>query len=327
MKTINKVDEAIKWLESEYPKGCELIYVDYRDSFEDAGQLQEVLKSEDSYDPDWYWEAQADSIEYILREYREQNGLIWEDMTDEVREVMIDWLHDHDTSNPLKQLLKNTGSQLCYIETPDTIESYTDEPEASDRQRKYLHKKYGQNNDAQKKEIDYILNEQFYSAPASFYFYADVEDLYNALISGKKYITIQNAYFADVDRIQGSNWIGNKGIFDLVVPLSVFKENFYLDKAKGTGYSWNEIAGMTGYDDAVVGAGDKKPAGYIALMDAETSEAQKREQRLQAQWDKTHKCRAGDFDMNWNRHSGEKPYSNNYPCGNKCTECGTFWID
>ena len=35
-------------------------------------------------------------------------------------------------------------------------------------------------------------------------------------------------------------------------------------------------------------------------------------------------CTAGD--MNMLRHR-DVYYINNYPCGNKCPHCGTFWID
>ena len=35
-------------------------------------------------------------------------------------------------------------------------------------------------------------------------------------------------------------------------------------------------------------------------------------------------CSAGDMDIN--RHRGVY-YDNNFPCGNRCPHCGTFWID
>ena len=31
-------------------------------------------------------------------------------------------------------------------------------------------------------------------------------------------------------------------------------------------------------------------------------------------------------DMNISRHK-ETPYRNDYPCGSRCEDCGTFWID
>lgn len=36
------------------------------------------------------------------------------------------------------------------------------------------------------------------------------------------------------------------------------------------------------------------------------------------------KCSSGD--MNINRHRAVM-YVNDFPCGSKCTDCGTFWID
>jgi hypothetical protein len=330
MKTITKSEqikvqdnsaEAIKWLESEYPRGLDLVYIDYRDSYEDMAQLQRVLKDgADEFDAGDY---SYETIDEVMKNYLRESEA--DELSDEVREAMQEWLQDHDTSDPQRELLKHTGSKLFYIETRD----YSNQNEAINtgtdpRDYKKLVKKYGKT-DAQAKAVKYVLDNQFYGAPVSFYFYADVEDVYN-VIHGKnsKYIGVSGAYFSTVDRVQGSNWLGEDAIFTITIPREDLIKNVYLDEAKGTGYGWGEIAGQSGYDDAVVCAIATKTKGSI-LVQSETSEAQAREARLQAHWDKTHTCTAGD--MNMKRHAGEQPYRNEYPCGNKCTACGTFWVD
>mgnify|MGYP001566268606 CR=1 FL=1 len=325
MQTINKKTSIspIQWLKNEYPKGIDLVYIDYRDNFEDMGKLQDILKTGE-FDDLWLVDSQYESINYVIGEYKKQNNI--EELSDEETEEVKDWLFEHDTSNPLNDLLKNTRRKLCYIETEDIAEQYSDK-EDYQKQLKELKKKYAKTNE-QKKEIDYVLREQFYGAPVSFYFYLSVLDIYNTIHDSKdKYIFISGAYFSTIDRVQGSNWLGDKGVFNIAIPKQTFVNNFYLDSSKGNGYGWGEIAGQveSSYEEAEIGSGNKIKDSI--LINAETSETQKREQRLQAQWDKTHKCRAGDFDMNWNRHSGKKAYSNDYPCGNKCSNCGTFWID
>jgi len=325
MKIITKkvqsptTDEAIKYLEAEYPLGVELTYVDYRDCYEDMEQLQRVLKDEIEDINDWEADAQYESIREIKKQYSEsEDGEAFE-ISDEVEEAMSDWLFEHDTSDPIQQLLKNTGSKLMYIETEDYSEESGDT-----KQNKQIVKKYGKT-EADKKDIQYVLDNQFYGAPVSFYFYADVLDVFNAIHkSESKYIQVSGAYFSTIDRVQGSNWLGDKAIFTLTVPREDFIKNFYLDGAKGTGYGWGEIAGQSGYDEAGVCATDTRKRGSV-LIKSETSEAQAREARLQANWDKTKKCTRGD--MNWKRHTGEKEYRNDYPCGNTCEDCGTFWID
>jgi hypothetical protein len=325
MKTITKskdsVDHAIAWLKEEHPKGVDLIYIDYRDCFEDMNDLQKVLKDGD-YEGDWMPDSQYETINYIIGKYTEDNNI--DELTDEVRDSMNDWLFENDTSTPVQDLLKNTGDKLCYIETQDYSGSYEDmNKDEWDKQKQELKTKYAIG-EKQEKEIDYVLSNQFYGSPVSFYFNVDVEDLYKALHTDAKYITIGGAYFSTIDRVQGSNWLGENAEFNLCIPKAEFIENFYLDKAKGNGYGWDSIAGQTGYDDASIGTSDTQHKDEILILPV-TSETLKREQRLQDHWNKTKTCTYGD--MNWNRHKGEKPYNNNFPCGNKCETCGTFWID
>lgn len=334
MKTLNKpilvqdsVKEAIDWLESEYPKGIDLIYIDYRDSYEDMSKLQNLLKNgDDDNNFEWMADAQYETIKYVFNEYKDhlnKDSLsdldTVDSLTDEVEEAMKDWLFEHDTSTPIKDLLKNTRDQLCYIETID----YSDDDK---KNWNALKRKYGKTEE-QKKEIDYVINEQFYGAPVSFYFYASPSQIYNAIYDNNdKYIVIKRAYFSTIDRIQGSNWLGEKACFDLVLSKENFVENFFIDSAKGNGYSWKEIAGQTGYQEAGVNSSKTQPRGALKIK-TEITEAQKREARLQKAWDDSRHTKCVLGDMNYTRHVGPQGYSNNYPCGNKCEFCGTFWID
>lgn len=320
----NDSKHAIDWLDSEYPHGADLVYVDYRHSFDDnIENLQELLKT-GYIEREWEWEADAqyDSICEILKNYKTENEI--EELSDEVEESMREWLYEHDTSTATTDLLKHTSRQLCYIETADYIEL---ENENRDPIVKKLQKKYARN-DEQKAEIATCVNESFYSAPVSFYFYVDVEDMFRVL-HGKaseknKYVIVSGAYFSSVDRVQGSNWIGEKAVFDLIIPRQDFIKNVYLDEAKGTGYGWGKIAGQTSYAEAEIDRSSTQKRGLL-LIEGETSEEQQREKRLAENWEKTKKCTFGD--MNYGRHTGKQGYVNEYPCGNKCEDCGTFWID
>lgn len=319
------IKHAIAWLKKEYPRGVDLIYVDYRDCFEDETKLQTVLK-EGYYDDELMWESEHSTIRDIIANYTKKGYVDFQEISEEVEEAMGNWLMEHDTSDALVSLLKNTGNKLFYIETEDSTESYDSmEKEEYQDQIAGLMKKYAKT-DEEKKEISRVMGEQFYGAPVSFYFYADVMDVFASLHRQKgKYIEVKGAYFSTIDRVQGSNWLGDNGIFTLTIPKEDFIKNVYLDKAKGNGYGWDSIAGQTGYDEATVTCTDKKAEGTVFLESTATSEAQAREARLQENWDKTGKCTLGD--MNWDRHTGKKAYRNEYPCGNTCEDCGTFWID
>jgi hypothetical protein len=327
MQTITRTEEVKlleesdveNWLENEYPRGVDLIYIDYRDVLS-ADDIQEVIKNGYLENDMWMNDAQYDSI-YELKNRCEEE--LEGEMSEEAEEVFKEWCFEHDTSNPLKDLLKNSGSHLFFVETEDYSEENTD-TETVQRQIKEFSKKYAKNEE-QAKEIRYVMNEQFYASPVSFYFYADVEDVYETVQNAKddEYITINGAYFSTIDRVQGSNWLGNEGCFKIAVTKKQFIDTVFLDKAKGNGYSWDEIAGQTGYDEASVYSGEVK--ADTTIINAKVSDDILRERRLQENWDKTKKCTFGD--MKWERHTGEKAYSNNYPCGNKCEDCGTFWID
>ena len=58
---------AIKWLEAEYPKGVELVYIDYRDSIESAETREKLLQDpENDYEivngNDWITDSQYEGI-------------------------------------------------------------------------------------------------------------------------------------------------------------------------------------------------------------------------------------------------------------------------
>jgi hypothetical protein len=316
-----KVSDAISWLETEHPKGVELTYVDYRESFEDMKNLEDVLKGEDEYPIDMFDDQRYENADAIIEEYAEAHDTTANELDENIVDEMRAWLFDHDNSTPVEDLLKNTGEKLFYIETEDSTSERPDEKEIAT-----LIKKYATTSE-QKEEIAYVLNNQFYGAPVSFYFYAPVLDVYKAINNpiGSN-IEVIGAYFSTIDRVQGSNWLGNEGVFTLSIPHADFAKHIHLDSAKGNGYGWGSIAGQSesSYEKAQVNTLDFVRKGSIVLK-TETSKVQEREARLQAHWDKTKTCTFGD--MNWTRHTGKKEYINNYPCGNKCEACGTFWID
>lgn len=314
------IEHAIDWLKSEYPRGVDLVYVDYSERYEDGNTIEEVLKDGYPEDENWIWESQDYSITDILERYQKEFDI--DMISDEVDQEMRDWLHDNDTSTPTEDLLKNTGSKLFYIETVDEVYAFSGTCEEDyKKQKQDMIQKYAKT-EAEKKEVEYIFSESFYSAPVSFYFYADVSDIYKAIHNEKgDYITVNGAYFSSVTRGNGSNWIGETGVFKISMKKQDFIDNFYADNAKGNGYGWGSIAGQTEYDDAGVYA-EETPSGL--LIETSTSEAQKREKKLAENYAKTGKCTSGD--MNWSRHKSHE-YINDFPCGNKCKDCGTFWID
>lgn len=102
-------------------------------------------------------------------------------------------------------------------------------------------------------------------------------------------------------------------------------EKIKLDKAKGTGYGWDSIAGQSNYDEATIYSMTELKPDTLTIAGHE-SEASKQEKRIAENWAKTKTCTGGD--MNYSRHNkDDQHYQNNFPCGTTCDKCGTFWID
>lgn len=306
------------WLTKEYPYGVELEYVDYQNDL-DPDHIQELIKTgniEDSWD--WFIEQRDQYTDDIIKEYEKDNNI---KTNNEEKEFITEWCQNNDTSNSMKQLLKNSGHQLFYINTIDFLE----EDKSNCKQ---IIKKYGHTKE-EKKDINFVLFEQSYDAPISFYFYADPQDVYDAIYKSKSaFIAIDGAYFSTISRDQGSNWLGKKGIFRIAIPKKNFIANVFLDEAKGTGYGWGEIAGPS-YDSYTEAGIFNSTAKLIKqhkyqIIKTEITEEQIQEQRFAKKWAETGECSFGD--MNIKRHK-DISYENNYPCGNKCNTCGTFWID
>ena len=61
----------------------------------------------------------------------------------------------------------------------------------------------------------------------------------------------------------------------------------------------------------------------LKIVESETNKLLEQEKKYNDTWKKG-ECTFGDMDIT--RHKNT-PYQNDFPCGNKCTSCGTFWID
>lgn len=335
MKTETKSEKntpahAIAWLESEHPHGVDLAYVDYRDSLrENPNAIGDIMREGYSETIDeGYGDARSESESEIARAYADSIEMHVSELSDETTSAMQDWISEHDTSDVERALLRNTGSMLFFMETgmqydkDDIIRGgfY----EGSNTNEQALVKAYARTEE-QTKEIETACRESFYSAPASFYFYADVEDVVKAVREAKKYVQIDGAYFATVDRVQGSNWLGDRACFTLAVPTEAFTGGLVrLDEEKGTGYGWGQIAGATGYDEAGVIACDEPKSDALHIVPEESEDARIERERAE-HWEKTKTCTHGD--MNMKRHAGTLDYKNDYPAGTTCSACRTFWID
>lgn len=114
-------EQALEKMKIELPNGVDLYYVDYRDSIDSPKDQQQILKQ-------WYLDDDVcqyrdDCIEDTIRDIisnifsSEEMEYIKSEEWNDVRYTVRDWCYDNDSSNPLKDLCRNTWSVPVRIET------------------------------------------------------------------------------------------------------------------------------------------------------------------------------------------------------------------
>jgi hypothetical protein len=167
--------------------------------------------------------------------------------------------------------------------------------------------------------IEIMIRQATYGGQLLIYFNLDLKTF---LEPNDKWETIvfKNAQIGIINHCNGSGDILEADIQEYI-KLPYNSENVFLEKS--IKYNWTyEIAGMCRdwCDSTQVSFTEEKIGEIVSsstnkLLDEE------------ANYNKTFKeggCTFGDMDI---RRHRKVDYINNYPCGNKCQDCGTFWID
>jgi len=330
METLQKITfEQIKKL---LPKTTSLYYVDYRDSLDDHQELLQQCISDNDFCPlweaidEWFIDSPCHAFKYLNKELASDmvnEFNIDDDEAEELIEEYRDELQDHyysvDDSDVLKDLLRNTASLITHYDTGYYMESGSwNWSEAEIRLERIKIKKFlGIKNSGYDDDLDMMIQQASGGGQLNIYFKMDFEDFIG---NDKKSIIFSDYQIGIVNHYEGSGDILETEIKeDLKLPFN--RQNVFLEKS--IKYNWTySIAGMvsswcdsTGYrfsDDDLGGLEDSKQA-----------ELNKQEQKYNETFSKG-SCTFGDMD--YNRHRNTE-YINDYPCGTKCKDCGTFWID
>lgn len=326
---IDKVLELLPWKTS-------LVYVDYTESLDEqpkllqrcihAGNMDAIYEESN----DWYYDSELESVNSYKKELKkdickkyscseEEADAFLEDYEDEIREAIYERCND-DT---VKDLLRNTSKPICHYDTGYSIDTETwNFTEAQVRLERIKIKKHlGITSSKFDSALDMMIM-QCNGGQLLIYFKADIEDFCkNESEELIKSICFSDAYIGIVDHAQGGGDVMDVCLKGENILLPFKKENVFLEKS--IDYNWTySIAGMSHdwCDDT------KYTLGFIEVGEIEeskTNEFLKKEEKLDAIF-KAGGCTAGD--MKYTRHRNIH-YINNYPCGNKCMDCGTFFID
>jgi hypothetical protein len=304
-------------MESSY----ELYYVDYRDSFEYCLDKCQTAIHKNCYSPlddllfDW---DLSYTFEYILEELTKE--LIREyDLTEEEAELLIeqyrdeirDEIYERDSSDPLKDLSRNTGDIVMFYDTGVYIGGHEEE----DIQiiKEALHIK----DDSYDQELRELVANSYSGGNLEIYFTSRLDD-WLGLREDLDTITFDNPHIALVDHGNGSGFNVELG-HSFSLPYN--QENVFIDKEVSYSYTY-DVCGM--YSDWCSGTNLE-----LTITKQEKAERSGINDHLdqEKQLDETFKNGGCTFgDMKWDRHRN-KEYRNDFPCGWTCKDCGTFWID
>lgn len=307
-------------------KSYDLNYIDYRNCLEDNKEIEQLIQSgelETLYELNDHWimEQEWESIDYILKELIKTYG----EIPEKDHEEIIEYLRDHNDSDPMTDLINNTPSRYFYyslginfgeLDWNNTTKDIKDRVKIIAHRLRISPTKY---------------NKELYELVANSGYGGDLVILFEDKISNLIYHNEDNIieFISPVniclmDRIQGS---GHYVEINTKIICEFNRKNLHDDKG-APGYSYtHDVCGLIkGFmKNAVVRKTAKKTDKIIkTIINPEEQEANEREKRLDEKWRKTGECTFGD--MKFSRHANAS-YRNEYPCGNKCVKCGTFWID
>ncbi len=327
-------EEELKTWEDYMPSTVDLYYVDYRDDLSESYELLNECIAKNSFCPiteklDEWWDFPE---RYYLEEIRKEmveDGL--EEEFDEHYDDIRDWLWEHDESDPVHDLLRNTSTMAVYYDLGYSADGWheaflcnpwrnTSEAQEVANIRRKLGIKKGSKQDEQLKEI---ISCASYGGNLRIYFTLDLENFVNFKTAEEDFKTIVfKGKFAVgvIDTVGGSGWYEEIEI-DCKFPFK--RENLIVSKCDH--YSLESIFGTfsdftRNLDEPVLSYKNESRR----TVKASSAAAQL---ALQAEYKRVFDaggCTLGDTDMSRHR---DVYYDNNIPCGHHCPHCGQFWID
>ena len=330
-KTITAERKPASEIEKYLLPSYSLLYADYRDNFDENKHsefLQKLLHSNTPKADFWdesgkmnLMETEMDAVDYCLGEIQRE---LSRELTDDEREEAQNEIMARDDSYKtyFAKLIKNTNRRYFYYDLDFHAELYDEKSYI--REAKKI---------CRKLKIDFVKNEKalidmlqnsFYGGQLVVLFVAELADVLNTKEKKENFIKFFDNYeILIMDRGQGGGTCGAGFVpAEELIELPFNRQNLNDDEAD-SGYSYSgDVCGMTKGKNAEFAIG-YEPKTRKAKENASVKAFREQEAKYEA----THeagKCSLGD--MKYSRHRNTS-YRNEYPCGNKCSDCGTFWID
>lgn len=306
------------YLEKDY----ELVWLDYRESLDENPELVEKIARAGDLTPlyedrilesidEERWESASEEAKNVVKKMIEDGAP--EEEANEMMDEIVYEIEDRDKSNPYMELVKRTKVTFFISLGMEISEPWSKSDEELDEEVKQAMEFFETDNEDTKKGLSELFSEA--GGILRIYFTASLDELLDENIKsihldGIVSVGVINPY-------EGSGYVNYVEFDNVKIPFK--RENLFVDRAEKWG--WAEISGCYG--------GWAEPVGFLEeesgkeLEESPEAGIKERENEYNKRF-KEGGCTFGDMDMKRHRHV---EYINEYPCGWKCKDCGTFWID
>lgn len=319
------VEENVKTWEDFMPESVTLHYVDYRENLNNSKkELARSLKYNDWSAIEEYIDDECYYLNLILGEIRnkmEEEGMLEE--YEENEDLIKDYLWEHDDSNPVKDLIRNTSDMACFYDFGMWLGAPYDKVDFS-RQCAEVRKRLGIKKGEQDAAVKELVGWNTYGGYFRIYFNAEWDKLVNFQAPEDDWKQIHfNGKFAVAifNPIEGC---GGYVEMDLNVKFPFKRDNVFVSGG-GERYTIESLYGM--YDSWIKDFDYPEFSTVLKtrrkVEDSSVSKSVDREERFIKIY-KAGGCSCGDSNMERHR---DVFYKNEYPCGWHCPHCGQFWID
>lgn len=335
MKTNNNEEPTLEQILGWLPEKISLIFVDRNESLDEDLKLLQDCIHQNSWNmisehiESWYLEQIQTSVLSYQKDLKKTiisyYGLTAEratELIDEYETFIDDAIYERCNDTTVNDLLRNTRVESVYYDTGYEVpaDSWNWTEKQLNKEIKSIMKVLNIKELSERRTqiMTDLIQQASYGGQLVIYF----QPTWNDLISQEETTSIKFSNF-HLGIIHTGNGSGDAQYFgDLEIELPFERKNLFIDKLDKYSFVY-EVCGMvhnwccqTKFEFGNKFKTTKKPI-------SKTSE----QRNIQEEYQKTYesgKCTVGD--MNITRHRNVT-YINDYPCGNRCHDCGTFWID
>ena len=320
-------------LEKIIPNKTYLYYVDRNDSLDGyEKQIQDCIHNQ-SYEyldevlNDAYSEQEWDNTKRYFKEFK--SDLISKGFKKKkvkkfckkYKDFIEDKIRENSSGDIIEDLMRNTSKMICHYDTGYEMDSnsWSWNSKRINQELRDIKKFLKIKNKDYDDRIKTMICQASYGGNLLIYFELDELDKFIRTEDFNS-VKFKNAHIGIIDHHGGSGDITELNGHEFTIDYN--PKNLFLEKT--IKYNWTyAIAGMVRNwcEDTIVEFSKRKQR--LKIVESETNKLLEQEKKYNETWKKG-ECTFGDMDIT--RHKNT-PYQNDFPCGNKCTSCGTFWID